>query len=326
MAPSPAAAKEASGQRTSPMMPVSPPQSASAQQRGLHRSHSGSSSGGSAGGHANGGGNGNANGAAKADGGSAVGEGVIGNNTGAAADVGAVDKPLAMPAEGGAASADGLLVFAPAQAPTQLPGAPACAAMLSNLVSPFEAAGAGPFLVLQPAGTARLKYLECRTFHGRLQVRCESVQKERWVSRSVVRDLIQAARRKAAAGAAERVPHYSSIRKQRRTRGHAQRSSCDAAGTRHLSKDGVAGVAGGAPPGTSLLTGLEGGLAAKEGAPPPTASQLELAQGTLNGAGRRRAHLISFLDCCGVWSTMGMHHGMHEQTGHRDVMDCVSGC
>ena len=165
-APSPAAAKEASGQRASPMMPVSPPQSASAQQRGLHRSHSGSSSGGSAGCHAHGGGNGNANGAAKADGGSAVGEGMIGKNTGAAGEVGVVDKPLALPAGGAAASADGLLVFASAQAPAQLPGAPPCAATLGSLVSPFEAAGAGLLLVFTVLGLQGWKVGGLNTLSG----------------------------------------------------------------------------------------------------------------------------------------------------------------
>ena len=80
------------------------------------------------------------------------------------------------------------------------------------------------------------------------------------------------------------------IRKPQR----AQCSSCDAAGTRHLSKDGMACMAGGAPPSASLLPGLAAGLAAKEGAP-PAASQPELAQGTLSGACRFWAYrVISF--------------------------------
>lgn len=57
----------------------------------------------------------------------------------------------------------------------------------------------------------------------------------------------------------------------------------------------MAGMAGGAPPTTSLLPGLAAGLAAKEGAPPPSASQPELAQGTLSGACWFRAYrVISF--------------------------------
>ncbi|KAK9843727.1 hypothetical protein WJX81_003832 [Elliptochloris bilobata] len=122
---SPGTSKEPA-QRTSPaMMPSSPPQSASAQQRGLHRSHSGSSSGGSGGGHPNS----NSNPSTERNG---------------AAEAAASDKPQAaptVPAEPGSPADRQLaIVPAPGGAQQMLTGASALA-KAGGIISPFEAAG-----------------------------------------------------------------------------------------------------------------------------------------------------------------------------------------